>query len=204
MANFKTVLMTLESLGIYDVLFPFILVFTIVFALMQKIKPFGEDGQRTKGYSVMVALVMGFSVVIPHVMGYYPANADIVVIINKALPNVSVVLVAILMVLLIVGLFGGKTKWGSTSLSGWIAMIAFGLVLFIFGRAAGWFTYLPNWLAWLDNPDTQALIIVVAVFALIIWYITKEDKPEGKDKDPSFAEKMAGLFESTDKGGKEE
>jgi hypothetical protein len=174
---FRDVLYRLEVWGLSDVILPFILVFTIVYAIMQKVKPLGEETGRHKPFNVIVSLVMAFSVVIPHVLGYYPADADIVNIINAALPQVSIVLVAILMVLLIVGLFGGKAEWGG-ALSGWIAFFSFILVLYIFGRAAGWFEYLPNWLYWLDNPDTQAMIIVVAIFAIIIWYITKEPTPE--------------------------
>ena len=175
MADFRSVLLTLESYGLSDVLLPFILVFTVVFAILQKVKPLGDpdDPRKAKHYNVILALVLGLAVVIPHVMGVYPANADVVDIINKALPNVSIVLVAIVMVLLIVGLFGGKAQWGSTA-SGFVAIIAFFLVFYIFGRAAGWFEYLPNWLGWLDDPDTQALLLVLGVFALIIWFVTKE------------------------------
>jgi hypothetical protein len=176
---FTNVIYSLQNWGLSDVILPFILVFTIVFAIMQKVKPLGEEKGRTKPFNVVIALVLALSVVIPHVLGYYPPNADIVNIINSALPQVSVVLVAILMVLLIVGLFGGKAQWGS-GLSGWIAFASTILIIYIFGRAAGWFEYLPDWLYWLDNPDTQAMIIVIAVFAIIIWYITKDETPPEK------------------------
>jgi hypothetical protein len=191
----SNVLYTLQYWGIMDVLLPFILIFTVVFAIMQKVQPLGgENDPKKKTYNIMIALVMGLAVVIPHVMGYYPANADVVNIINSALPQVSIVLVAILMVLLIVGLFGGKAQWGG-AITGWIAFFAFILVVYIFGRSAGWFQYLPNWLYWLDNPDTQAMLIVVAVFAIIIYFITKEDKPTDKGSMTKFGEAWKGLFE---------
>jgi amino acid transporter len=178
MSYFTNIVYTLESLGISDVLLPFILVFTVVFAIMQKVKPLGEETERHKPFNVVIALVMALAVVIPHVLGAYPPKADVVVIMNSALPQVSIVLVAILMVLLIVGLFGGKATWGG-AVSGWLAFVAFLVIVYIFGRAAGWFDYLPNWLYWLDNPDTQAMLIVVAVFAIIIFYITKEPSEKG-------------------------
>jgi hypothetical protein len=164
---------------------------------MEKVKPFGDKSNegRTKPFSVIIALVMALAVIIPHVLGMEP---DVVNIINDALPEVSLVLVAVLMVLLIVGLFGGKAEWGS-SMSGWVAFGSFVLVLFIFGRAAGWFLYLPNWLYWLDNPDTQAMIIVFAVFAIIIWYITKEptkDSDKGKTLK-NFSNSWGELFGKT-------
>ena len=193
---FRNVFYTLEYWGLSDVILPFILIFTIVFAVMQRVKPLGrESDPKTKAFNVVIALVMALAVIIPHVLGYYPADADIVNIINNALPQVSIVLVAILMVLLIVGLFGGRAEWGG-KLSGWIAFFAFILVVYIFGRSAGWFMYLPSWLYWLDNPDTQAMLVVVAIFAIIIWYITKEPKKEGeKGSMEKFGESFKELFE---------
>jgi hypothetical protein len=193
MTYFENAIYQLEALGLTDVILPFILIFTIVFAIMQKVKPLGEEGPRQKQYNVVIALVMALAVIIPHVLGYYPADADIVNIINKALPQVSIVLVAILMVLLIIGLFGGKAEWGG-ALSGWVAFFAFILVIFIFGRAAGWFYYLPDWLYWLDNPDTQAMIIVIAVFAIIIYYITKEPSEKSGESLKKFGESWSNLF----------
>jgi hypothetical protein len=193
---FNNILTRLEYLGLTDVFLPFILIFTIVFAVMQRVKPLG-DSPNTKSFNGVIALVMALAVIIPHIMGYYPADADIVNIINAALPQVSIVLVAVLMVLLIVGLFGGKAEWGS-GLSGWIAFFSFILVVYIFGRAAGWFTYLPNWLYWLDNPDTQAMIIVVAIFAIIIYFITREPAKEGeKGSMTKFGEAWKDMFKGT-------
>lgn len=195
---FYNIIQRLEMWGLSDVILPFILVFTIVFAIMQKVKPLGSEKERHKPFNVVISLVLALSVVIPHVLGYYPPGADIVNIINAALPQVSIVLVAILMVLLIVGLFGGKAEWGG-ALSGWIAFFAFVLIVWIFGRAAGWFYYLPNWLYWLDNPDTQAMLIVVAIFAIIIWYITKDEKDA---KEPSSVEKFRDSWGELFGGGK--
>ncbi|MFC1741432.1 hypothetical protein ACFL3V_02765 [Nanoarchaeota archaeon] len=192
---FTNVIYRLQEWGLSDVILPFILIFTVVFAIMQKVKPLGSETERHKPFNVVIALVMALAVIIPHVLGYYPPDADIVNIINAALPQVSIVLVAILMVLLIVGLFGGKAEWGS-GMSGWIAFGASILIVYIFGRSAGWFEYLPDWLYWLDNPDTQAMLIVVAVFAIIIWYITKEPTPD-KDKGKTlndFSKSWSDLF----------
>ena len=59
-------IMLLDAWGVTDVLIPFILVFTIVFAVLQKTKILG-DGK--KNYNVMIALVMALAVVIPHIFG---------------------------------------------------------------------------------------------------------------------------------------
>jgi hypothetical protein len=45
------------------------------------------------------------------------------------------------------------------------------------------------WLDFLYDSDTQALVIIVLIFAVIMWFITKEDKPKNADK-PSSWEKL--------------
>ncbi len=182
------VFQTLSNWGLFDVILPFILIFTIVFAVLQKTKILGE---KSKNFNVVISLVMGMSVVVPHVLwgsgdptSIYLSNGfvDVVNVINHALPQVSTILVAILMVLLIFGIWGSKVRLGSNSLSGIIALFAFASVVYIFGSAAGWWV-LPNWLYILQDPDTQALVITILIFAIIIWFITKEDDKEGKKED---------------------
>jgi hypothetical protein len=189
MAYLVDALYTIGNLGVMDVLVPFILVFTIIFAVLQKTKILGEDEKKQpkKNFNVIIALIMGLAVVVPHVMGYYPPEKDVVDIINHALPNISVVAVAIVMLLLIIGVFGGEVKIAGTGLAGWAVLFAIVTVLVTFGGAAGWFGQMPDWLYFLQDPDTQALIVVILVFAIIIWFVTKEPKKE-TDKKKTFLE----------------
>ncbi len=189
MGIFEDGLIQLEEAGILDVILPFILVFTIVFAVLTKTRILGEEnGKPRKNFNAVISLVMGLAVVIPHVIGSYPDGADVVVIINNALPNVSVVLVAVIMLLLIMGVFGGDVNIAGSSLAGWAVIFSIIATLVIFANAAEWFI-LPDWLSFLEDPETQALVVVILVFALIIWFITKEDKPKDS-KEPSFLESL--------------
>jgi len=200
MGIFQDGMMSLNNAGILDVILPFILVFVIVFAVLQKTKVLGEDetGRPRKNFNSVIALVMGLAVVIPHVIGSYPSpDSDIVNIINQALPNVSVVMVAVVMLLLIIGVFGGGVNIAGSSLAGWAVLFAIVATVYIFGAAANWFI-LPNWLWFVADTETQSLIIVILVFALIIWFITKEDKPKEK-KGPSFMEGLAKVMEKPGK-----
>lgn len=174
----ENMVQSLESYGVSDVLLPFILVFTIVYAVMQKTKLLG-DGK--KQFNVIISLVLAFSVVIPHVLGKYPRNADIVDIMNKALPQVSIVIVAIVMVLIILGVFGTNINLAGATLGGWFALIAILSVIFIFGSAAGWGWLQFGFLRRIDS-DLKNLIVIILVFGVIIHFITKEtpgDKTEG-------------------------
>ena len=65
MANFYDMILYLQEIGVADVLLPFLLVFTITFAIFQKSKILGSESSA-KRYNVIVALVLGFSFVMPH------------------------------------------------------------------------------------------------------------------------------------------
>jgi hypothetical protein len=78
------------------------------------------------------------------------------------------------MLLILVGVFGSEVDIAGTSLAGWIALASFLIVGYIFGRSAGWFQYWPDWLWWLDDPNTQALVVILLVFGILIWFVTKE------------------------------
>lgn len=192
MASLQSTIYYLDSLGITDVLLPFILIFSVVFSILQKTKIFGE---KTKNINVVVSVIMGLLVVIPHVTRSYPPGADVVEIINSALPNIGLVLIAIISLFLVIGLWGVSPKWGS-SLTGGFVIGAVLIVGYIFGTAAGWFqgwSYINYWL----DPDTQALLVVILVFGLIISFISKDDDDKGKsfgESAENIGKKFSELF----------
>ncbi len=171
MANeFPDFFIKIEEMGMLDSLLPFILIFTILFAILQKTKIIGE-GKRQ--FNTLVALVLSLMVIIPHVTGKYPPGQDVVLIINQALPQVSLVVVAILAALLLIGVFAPGVMFGGTSFGAFLALLAMGAVVYIFGNAAGFWAN-AGFLGFLNDPDTQAVIVIVLVFALIIWFITRD------------------------------
>lgn len=184
MANFETFVLWLEGWGLTDVLLPFILIFTIVFAVLQKSKILGKDKEDNprKNFNVIISLVMALGVIIPHVTGGYPGNRDPVTIINTALPNISVIVVAIIMLLLLVGVFGKELDIAKSGLGGIVVIASIAIVLFVFGSAADWW-HLPGWLGFIRNSETQFAIITILIFAIIIWFITKDDSKKDPDKD---------------------
>lgn len=189
--NFVEVISRLEGFGLTDALLPFLLIFTLMFAVLQKVKIFGKD---KKNINVIISVIMGLLVIIPHITGRYPPGKDIVEIINSAIPTVSLIVVAILMVLILLGIFGSEIDIAGTSLAGWIALLSFGVVTYIFGRAAGWFTYMPNWLRWLDDPDTQAMVIILLVFGMLIWFVTKEPKTDKEGAVSKIGKELGKIF----------
>ncbi|MFH1510328.1 MAG: hypothetical protein ABIF10_01450 [Candidatus Woesearchaeota archaeon] len=174
---FVDALRNIEEWGLSDVLLPFLLVFTIIFAILQKTNVLGKE---KRNWNTIVAMVIALLFVVPHIMGTYPGNSDPVEIVNKALPNVSIVIIAIVMFLILIGLMGGDVSWpGGSRISGIVAIAALIFIIAIFGHASGWWITWPRWLWWLEDSQTQALVIVILVFGIIIWFITKDEKKEG-------------------------
>jgi hypothetical protein len=181
MANLADGIIALQQMGVADVLLPFLLIFTLVFAVLQKSKILGQDSKK---FNVIVAMVMGLALIFPHILGTYPPQSDPVNIINGSLPSISVVIVAIVMVMLLLGVFGAQFDL-ATGVSFWIMLVCVGIVVYVFGTTAGFFGdgQFPRWLWFLEDPNTQALLVMILVFGIIIYFITKEDKHE-EDKDP--------------------
>ncbi|MBW2992777.1 hypothetical protein KY345_06180 [Candidatus Woesearchaeota archaeon] len=181
----------LESYGLTDALLPFLLIFTIVFAILQKTNILGAG---RKNFNVIVALVLALTAVIPHVTDSYPEGYDVIEIMNTALPQVSLIAVAAIMLMLLVGLFGAESKWMGGALSGWMAILAFIFIVIIFGGAAGWWVDITELFDWWDE-DTTALLIIILVFGVIIWYVTKpETKGEAAVRTGKLIENIGNIF----------
>ena len=76
----------IAKLGFYDVVLPFLLTFTIVYAILDKTQVFGKegkDGESKKNLNSIVALVMGLLVIFvkPLVMAINEAMANLVILI---------------------------------------------------------------------------------------------------------------------------
>ncbi len=190
---------TLDSWGLTDILLPFLLVFTLIFAMMQKTMLLGE---KKKNLNVVVSLVFALLVVVPHVTGTYQLMLgayDPVEIINRAIPSVSIVIIAILMLLLLIGLFGGEARFFGVAFKGWIIIISVILIIWIFGSAAGW------WVGWqqiinLFGSESMSIIIILVVFGLIIAFITGgEGEREERTRISRFGTDLSNIFGGGDK-----
>lgn len=105
--DFREFISMIDSWGISDVIFPFILIFTIIFAILQKSHILGKD---KKNFNVVVAMVIAFSTVSFHVIGRYPSNYDPVIVMNKAMPFIALLLVVAIVFFILAGLFGIKPE----------------------------------------------------------------------------------------------
>lgn len=156
-----------QTFGVMDFLLPFILVFTITFAVLKKSEILGKDSHN---FNVVIALVLGLLFVAPHMTGNYPLGYDPVAVMNAALPSISLVSVSAIMLLLLMGVFGTGF---ATSAAPVIAVVAIGFVVYIFGASLALWTGPYQAFSWW-TPETTELMIVLMIFGVIVWFITRD------------------------------
>ncbi len=184
-AGFVNIATFLETYGVTDILLPFILVFAIVFAVLQRIKILGDK----KNINVIMALVLGLLFVVPHVTGSYPLGYDPVQVLNETLPSISLVAVASIMLLILMGIFGADFSAAAAPL---VAILAIVFVAYIFGASLGLWTSPSDVFGWWDSNTTEVILIIL-VFGVIVWFITKE--PSEHSSGNRFLESVGKLFE---------
>ncbi len=181
----------LQQWAIADALLPFLLVFTISYAVLQKSTILGT---KAKNFNVVVALVLGLLFIVPHLTGTYPIGYDPVIVMNSSLPSISLVAVASIMLLLLLGIFGGSFAKAAMPFIGFAA-IAF--VVYIFGSSLNLWNGPYSVFTWW-TPELTQLLVIVLIFGLVVYWITKEPG-EGKGAGTNLMEGLGKLF----KGGGE-
>jgi hypothetical protein len=155
--------------GLIDALLPFLLIFVLVFAVLQRVPLFRSGNQPDRRINGVLALIIGAMVVVPHIIGMYPEASDPVYLINSFLPHTAVLLVAILCVVLLLGLAGGNIP----NLLLWaIALFAVGLlvVTILMAMIPGFW---PSF-DFLRDPAIQALVIILLVLGLVGYFVIRE------------------------------
>ncbi len=154
----------LSDFGFFDVILPFLLVFTIVFGVLEKTAIFGkENGKPKKNINSMIAFVIAF---------FFIASKELVQATTISLPQVAMMLIVIMSFMMLVGFFmSGEREFSFAEHKGW--MIFFTIIMFlgiiaIFLNAFGWLE--PLILA-TGEESAQIYITTGILFAFIIGVI---------------------------------
>ena len=166
MATFETLVSYFQTFGVLDFILPFILVFTIVYAVLLKTQILGDK----KNFNIVVALILGLLFVVPHILGTYPLGYDPVAVLNETLPSISLVAVAAIMLLILLGIFGTEFLAPAKSI---VALVAVIFVVYIFGASLNFWRGPYDIFYWWTTETTELLLIIL-VFGLIVWFVTKE------------------------------
>lgn len=185
-STFASAIQFFKDLGMYDVVLPFLLVFTIVFAIFEKTKVLGTEEIEGKKYTkknlnAMSAFVIAFITI---------ASSKLVEIITTVSSQVVILLLLSVFFLLLVGSFF-KEGEGVFLQKGWnitFMIIMFIGIVLIFSSAikmddgTSWLEYGFNWLADHWNSEAVASVILLAIIAGIIIYVTKGAEQPKKEK----------------------
>ncbi len=178
----------LAQLGVYDIVLPFLLVFTLMFAFLEKTKVLGievikdsegnEHRYTRKNLNAIIAFTTGFFVI---------ASSQLVRIISEVIANVIIIIVTGVCFMLAVGVFHtgeGELDIGKEwKLVFWI--ISFISIMLIVFNALGWLNGIYQFLVRNWQADYVLTLIMVAVFVGIIFWVTGSStgapKPSKKD-----------------------
>ena len=179
---FRNVIVFFEEIGLYDVVLPFLLVFTIVFAILEKTKVFGTEQIDGKEYSKknlnsITAFVIAFFVI---------ASSKLVEIITTVSSYTVILLLLSVLFLLLVGSFMKEGEGGFLK-GNWnyffMIMMFVGIAL-IFIYALGWWDVMWGFFRFQTGGEVVGSIILLAIIVLFIWYIVKgEPHTDGVKKD---------------------
>ncbi|MBU0637059.1 MAG: hypothetical protein KKF89_00365 [Nanoarchaeota archaeon] len=170
----------LNELGLYDVILPFLLAFTIIFAILEKTKIFGTekigDVQVTrKNMNAMVAFVIAFFVV---------ASSKVVALINMVASQAFLLVFLFVLFLILAGVL---QKEGEYELEkGWrnaFMIVALIVLILIFLNAIGWLSQIYEFLVkYWDSQAVSAVILLILIVLFMAW-ITKSKTTKKDDKE---------------------
>ena len=186
-STFRGIIYFFDRIGIYDVVLPFVLVFTIVYAILEKTKVLGTEEIKgvkytRKNLNAMTSFAVSFLVV---------ASAKLVAIIADVSSQMVVLLLASVFFLLLVGTFYKENEEVALE-GGWrtlFMVIMFIGLLIIFLQAIPTKTGQP-WLEWFwqyiathwSSTGVASIIMVIAIIVFIWWVQRPSDEGKKEEK----------------------
>lgn len=167
----------LDKFGFFDVLAPFLLIFTLTFAILEKTKVLGvtDKGKPKININSMIAFVIAlFFIAIPRV----------VTALKLSIPYVAFLLMVILAYMLLVGSYASGNEPFSFEKrkfwKGFLGILIFLSLLAIFLNSFGWLDATLDYITenWKDT-FIVSLIFVAAIIGAIFW-ITSEKREGAK------------------------
>lgn len=191
---------TLVKYQIVEYIIPFLLVFSLVYAIMLKAKIFGDPSEKkeAKRIYIVIALAFGIASIMPHYLksiGQDPGIPDLVDIIMQAFPQVSILLMVILSVFIVLGFMGAELKLMENGIGVGILLFLIAIVVFVFLRAGNLIgpqtPIIGNLFNSSNSQEIWSLITAISVFGLVVWFIVRDEK---KPTDNTAMGQLKDLF----------
>lgn len=173
MADFYSLIYDLQDSGFINVVMPFLLVFTIIFAILEKTKLLGLEGQNPKtNINAVLALVISF---------IFISNTDLGEIIRTYISNIGLLIIIALLALILFGLLGVNVGEGFRGIPLLITVIlaVFGIIWALKDQ-----TYLGINLGSLGSGSQYDSYIIFGIIAFIFFIaVVKPFKGSNVDVD---------------------
>ncbi|MFH1787220.1 MAG: hypothetical protein ABH811_00285 [archaeon] len=165
--GFDTLFSQWDSLGVFTYLLPFLLIFALVFGILSKLNLFGDNSKKI---NAIVALAVGLIALRTNAVSVF--FADI-------FPRLGIALAAVLIFVIVLGLFGDGKNRGLMNTLMWAA---FGVAIVILlqstemfgGGITSIFALIPGWIV--------PLIVLIVLIAIVT-----SDKKNKNDNESFLA-----------------
>lgn len=173
-----------RAFGLFDVVLPFLLIFTIIFAILEKTRILGHEGDEKqtpkKNLNAMVAFVVALLVV---------ATNKVVSAINASLPNVVLLIVVFLSFLLMLGIFWQDGEFDFKKMHGtWYSiftvLLFIGLIIIFMDaikldNGQSWLDYLINFAGNGGSGSVFGSVVFLVIMLAAIAFVVRGPKPTG-------------------------
>jgi len=166
----------LQELGVYDYFLPFLLIFAIIFAILEKTNILGDK----TNINVVVSMVIGLLLVV---------QQPIVGIINSFLPRASLIIIVILVSILVISLIGGSHTGYTGSVFSIAAILIIIALIWAISPDLGFNLNI--------SERTRNFIIIIVLIGLAIAFVARKPSTAGEGS----LTRLAKHLESGLKGG---
>lgn len=175
----------LDDFGFFNVVLPFIFVFAVVFAILEKTMILGNEGTKEKpkpraSINAMVSFAVALFVV---------AATNVVSAIRESLPMIVLVLIVIISFMMLAGSFmgSGEFSFSDDRYKFWrisLTVIMFIAVILIFmgviktDEGVSWLNYSWNYIIsnWATGPVVSGIVFLAVIIGAIYFIVGPREK----------------------------
>ena len=175
MAAVNDIFYQFQASGIFEFVLPFLLVFTIVFAVLEKTRIFGTEGDDgktpRKNINLIVSLVLALIVI---------NQFEIVDRLNLFIPKVSLFIIVAVMFLVLVGIFGVNVHEGFSGITLFLFAVASLLIIYwalVPSSSSDFFTG-SDFGYWIQ--DNLGTLLVLVIIGIVVWAVAGGGKKGDK------------------------
>lgn len=163
MVSITEVLNQWADIGVFSYVFPFLLIFAIVFGILQNLKIFGSDEKKTKGINAVISISLAFLALLNDYVSTFFATI---------FPRFGIAIAIFLVAIILLGFFfrpDDKGNWpGSVKWIGWV--LALGVIIW------AWNNWSNNFLGgfgfgYFDSTMVWSIVLLAGIVGLIAWIV---------------------------------